>query len=55
MVDLIVVDMVIYWFCIKIAGGINKKFIIEAEVKLVVLEIVMVDGVDKHKEIALSK
>lgn len=45
MVDLVVawVD----WLYIKIASKIDKEFAIKAEAKQVILEIIVVDGIDK--------
>lgn len=47
MVDLIVTYLVVDWLCIKIVSKEDKKFATEAEVKLVVLKVIMIDGVDK--------
>lgn len=51
------------WLCIKIVVGVNKKFIIKAETKLVTMAIIVVNrvdeidkfnGVNKHIGIVLS-
>lgn len=43
MVTYLVVD----WLCKKIVSKEDKKFTTEAQVKLVILKVVMIDGIDK--------
>lgn len=39
--------MVVDWFCMKIAGRGDKKFLVETETKLVILEIIVVDRINR--------
>lgn len=52
-VDLVAAHLVINWLCIKIVGGVNKRFGIETKAKHVVLGVVEIDEDDINTEIAL--
>lgn len=43
----VAIYFMINWLCIKIASGKNNEFTIKTKLKLVVLEIVMVDRIDE--------
>lgn len=61
-VDLILAYLMVDGLCIKITGEVDNEFALEPKLEQIVLEIVVVDGVDgidefnkidKHKEIVL--
>lgn len=49
-VDLVATHLMVDWLFIKIGGGVDKEFIVEVEVEQVVLEVVVLDRVDKVDE-----
>ena len=55
--------LIVDWLYMKIADEVDKEFAVEAEAEQIVLEVVVVDGVDgvdesdrvyKHRGVALS-
>ena len=60
--DFVAAHLVVDWLCIKITNKINKEFALKAQLELVILEDIIVDGInefdksnaiDKYKGIAL--
>lgn len=43
--------MVIDWLYIKIAGKVDKEFVIKAKAEQIILEIIIVDGTDSVDEV----
>lgn len=51
--DLVATDLMIIWLYMKIAIGVDKRFVTETEAKQIVLEVVEIDGDDINREMAL--
>lgn len=46
-VDLVETYLIIDWFCINIANQIDKEFIIETKVELVILKVIVINKIDE--------